>query len=520
MALSYLKSVLGRNGPTRPARVPTDEVLPMFDFDARPQVRNIIIGWTLRFDDVLDADKLNIALSRLLEIGDWRKLGGRLRQREDGQLEIHVPAEFTTKRPAVRYSHESLDVDISSHPLASQLPSPTAGGSIQAGSDLFEELAAPEDAPRCLEDFLTRDVSQFGLHVISFTDATLVSLTFPHTMCDLLGLQAIVDNWVKVLSGREDEVVPLLGVHDDPLLGVGKGLVHESEEPWALKGQILSGWGWVRFIFTMIWDAIRLGQSQQHMIYLPASSLQRLRESAMADLAAVSPSVNAHDWHPQNVFLTDNDILTAWMTRSAAHSLPPNSTRSVTFLNFFELRGRLPTVFQPPHKAVYIGNFIFACWAHLSARDAQTAPLGAIAGRYRAFLAAQTSEGQVRGLLRVFRERTAAGRRIGAMRPDSLMITCSNWSKAKFFSAVDFSPAVLGEGTASLQPKHGPGRPVYYHGLNLRPLGTGRSKQVGAATGVNILGKDAGGNYWIMAMLPPNSWPLIREELESLQTQV
>lgn len=57
----------------------------MYDFDARPQVRNIIIGWTLRFDDILDAEKLSAALSRLLEIGDWRKLGGRLRETVRGQ---------------------------------------------------------------------------------------------------------------------------------------------------------------------------------------------------------------------------------------------------------------------------------------------------------------------------------------------------------------------------------------------------------------------------------------------------
>lgn len=360
-------------------------------------------------------------------------------------------------------------------------------------------------------------------------------------MCDLLGLQAIVDNWVKVLAGRADQVFPLLGVHDDPLAQVGQGPQDKFEEPWALKDQILSGWGWFRFVLTMILDAIRLGQSEQHMIFLPSSSLQRLRAAAMADLAALSPTGGDgggglpalhNDWHPQNVFLTDNDILTAWMTRAAAHSLPTNSHRSITFLNFFELRGRLPTIFQQPQNAVYIGNFIFACWAQLSARDAQTAPLGAIAGRYRAFLAAQTTEGQVRGLLRVFRERTAAGKRIGAMRPDSLMITCSNWSKAKFFAAVDFSPAVVrsdssssitststtttSNSTLGQSPKFGPGRPVYYHGLNLRPLGSGKSKQVGAATGVNILGKDAGGNYWIMAMLPPKSWPKIRKELSDL----
>lgn len=81
MVFELLKAIFGYGKPQRPARVPTDEILPVHDFDARPQVRDIIIGWTLRFDDVLDADKLNVALSRLLEIGNWRKLGGRLRQR-------------------------------------------------------------------------------------------------------------------------------------------------------------------------------------------------------------------------------------------------------------------------------------------------------------------------------------------------------------------------------------------------------------------------------------------------------
>lgn len=81
MALELFRAIFGGGKPQRPAVIPTDEILPVHDFDARPQVRDIIIGWTLRFDDILDGDKLNVALSRLLEIGDWRKLGGRLRQR-------------------------------------------------------------------------------------------------------------------------------------------------------------------------------------------------------------------------------------------------------------------------------------------------------------------------------------------------------------------------------------------------------------------------------------------------------
>lgn len=39
------------------------------------------VDWLMRFNDVLDAEKLKTALSRLLEIGDWKKLGGRLQRK-------------------------------------------------------------------------------------------------------------------------------------------------------------------------------------------------------------------------------------------------------------------------------------------------------------------------------------------------------------------------------------------------------------------------------------------------------
>ena len=36
------------------------------------------VNWTMQFNDVLDAQKLNDALARVLQIGDWKKLAGRL----------------------------------------------------------------------------------------------------------------------------------------------------------------------------------------------------------------------------------------------------------------------------------------------------------------------------------------------------------------------------------------------------------------------------------------------------------
>jgi hypothetical protein len=56
-----------------------DDVYPVHILDDTKTFRNIIITWTLCFNDVLDTDKLQSSLAKLLENGDWRKLGGRLR---------------------------------------------------------------------------------------------------------------------------------------------------------------------------------------------------------------------------------------------------------------------------------------------------------------------------------------------------------------------------------------------------------------------------------------------------------
>lgn len=58
---------------------PDDHVFPVHAMDDTKTMRSILLAWTLCFNDVLDANKLQSSLAELFEIGDWRKLGGRLR---------------------------------------------------------------------------------------------------------------------------------------------------------------------------------------------------------------------------------------------------------------------------------------------------------------------------------------------------------------------------------------------------------------------------------------------------------
>jgi hypothetical protein len=78
--MEALQRLLGA-APARqpPPRVDTDDVYPVHMLDDSKTLRGIIVTWTIVFNDVLDAEKLHAALTRLLEMGDWRKVGGRLR---------------------------------------------------------------------------------------------------------------------------------------------------------------------------------------------------------------------------------------------------------------------------------------------------------------------------------------------------------------------------------------------------------------------------------------------------------
>lgn len=66
-----------RVSPARspPPLVESDDVYPVHMLDDTKTLRSIVVTWTLRFNDVLDAEMLYASLSRLLEIGDWRKVG-------------------------------------------------------------------------------------------------------------------------------------------------------------------------------------------------------------------------------------------------------------------------------------------------------------------------------------------------------------------------------------------------------------------------------------------------------------
>ncbi|OLN96093.1 hypothetical protein CCHL11_03210 [Colletotrichum chlorophyti] len=530
--MNFVRSLVGREPKrTQLPTVPTDDIYPVHFFDDTKPFREMLLNWTMRFDDVLDAEKLQSSLARLLEIGDWRKLGGRMRLTRDNKLELHVPQQFTPDRPAIRFSHDVHDFSIKEHPNAKHLPTTTAAPSIQAGVINFYHLGVRQDAPMTLEDLLCSDEPQIALHVVSFNDATVVGLLFSHVLFGAAGMQALVTAWSQVLAGREVEVPQLCGARKDILDDVGVDTDPEKE-PYVLDSRQLKGFGKFRFSVRFLWDMFRRPEIESKILCLPGPFVASLRARAMADLHAMDEKGLGTEEAP---FVSEGDVLTAWWTRLVC--LSRGGKRPVTVLNAVDITGRLKSVFAPGKQ--YVQNFALGTWTLLNASEVVKTPLGYVARCFRYDIQTQTTPSQVMAFMRRLRSGGRCKDQPLYGEPNSLLIIFTNWARCKFFECIDFSPAVIprvpqppvvgaGAGpaaadgdaiasstgekpaaTANIAEVLGrppPGKLSYHHSL-------ARTRSVLSRNVFTILGKDLQGNYWISALAHPECWSNLEKEV-------
>ncbi|KAJ6109926.1 hypothetical protein N7486_002161 [Penicillium sp. IBT 16267x] len=497
--------------------------MPVYYFDDTPLLRNIVQRWTLRFNDILDPDMLQRSLSRLIEREGWRKLGGRIRLNTKRKLEIHIPQVFTADRPAINFNHEELHVSINEHPLASRLPAPTSDIlSVQNGPSAFRELAVPSSAPVCLEDYLASDLPQLTLNVVSFTAATLVSLHWPHIASGAMSLRDLAIAWSLVLAGRESEVPPMLSSGDDPVTDLSKDPLFL--ETHILENQQVKGWRFLLWGLRFVLDLFWWRKMETRTVFLPRRVVSQLRSDALASLAEKSEKdVTTESQLP---FISDGDVVTAWMSLMAASALLPlKSPRTVGISNAFDIRSRVPSIFPIKEKqGSYIQNAVFPCWANIMAHEliGKKDALGVAALNIRRSIETQTTEDQIHALARLTRvslEKTGLPPMFGDT--SSFLITASNWSKARLFEMVDFGPAVqlaqsalkdqastLAKNSENVRRKTGSAsraakcNPMYYHVDNVSPN--------------NMLARNAfffagtpNGDYWINGCFPIAVWKAI-----------
>jgi hypothetical protein len=419
-------------------------------------------------------------------------------------LEIHVPTAFTPEHPAVSFSHKKLDCSIDDHSLGRRLPVATDEPRLYETVDIFHEFATSENPPLTIADFCDSDLPQIGLHVVSFTDATLVSISWPHNMSDAVGIQTILINWGKVMSGRLTDVQPLQDAESNPLDQVNDNNGNNSkQEEWILKTRLVSGiwliiWA-VRYIWILLW-----GSQEGKFIYLPANTVKALQRDSRESLVRSNESrVPGHSDKP---FLSEGDVITVWAVRMSCLHLASrrSSQQPITIINALDVRGRLPSLFN--QNTAYVGNFAFALFTETTIGQVMSTSLGELAHMVRKSLLEQVPETQIRAMFRELTKTKLGALIVGTSKTNPLIF--SNWGKTKICEVVDFSPAVIRRGKQGPVAAE-PGKPVYHHSLHTKHSQTARDA-------FNILGKDPAGNYWIAAWLPPSAWPKIEEEMRKL----
>ncbi|TVY83043.1 Transcriptional regulator [Lachnellula suecica] len=499
----FLYRLFGRGQRIRQMdHIETDEVFPLHFLDRGTFIRKLVMSYTFQYDDVLDPQMLHDSLAKLLAIGGWRKLGGRLRLNANGNIELHTPRTFTAERPPVMFTHLNFDLPIGDHPLASRLPKMAEGiSSIHKGYDRFNSLTLPRTLPDDIHHYLTTDVPLTSLHIVSFTDATLVTISRPHTVTDAMGMAVLIKAWSDVLAGRLDRVPTLHGTKDDVLESVGTASDKNAQVPFVLQDKHMKGWTMLVFVIRFTWDKLTNPRIQPRTVALPASFVSQLRQNAEREISS-----NAKPNTP--TFFSDGDLLMAWFCRFIALSRSVDKPASISYA--FDLRGRLDGTIIPGDS--YVQNLALTCFTWL---PTPIGSIGEIALSIRQTIARQTTPSQARSLMKLTKDTSEITRHSPLFGTSNAMFMgASNWTKIGLREAANFAPAVISSTYKTTAPGAPPvsvtrpGSCVSYWG-----------GPVGKSTKIFrdfffIYGKDNSGTYWIEGYLRPETWNLIREELE------
>ncbi|ORY59544.1 uncharacterized protein BCR38DRAFT_412555 [Pseudomassariella vexata] len=485
-----------KSKPAALAAVPSDQVIPLCYFDDNADLRGMLLSVMLKFDDKLDPDKLKTSLEELLQRNGWRKLGARLRLNDQQILEYHVPETFNESRSAFSFTHEKHDMHIAEHPIASHLPLPTQEPSVTADPYRFHDLMRRPDGPKKLADYLNSDEPQLGVHIVSFDDATLVSISWPHTLFDAGGLKGLLDAWSLVLRGRPDEVLPTHSIESDPLAELGRN----ATEPCKVADRQLGQWGMMsfgsRYVLDVLWHGV-----ETRMVCVPGVFIRKLREAAIQELKAEMSEGN------EQTFLSESDILCAWWTRLAVSHLPPSGT-TVTVSNTYDLRGIMAKEMLPADK-VYLANACTALPVLLSVKDIAGKPLSFVASAIRRSIRELGTREQVEAMAATVRDTFPKTGHYPIFGDASMhLINCSNWTKGRIFET-DFSSAIVPAIGSKFPHSEKQGTPSYTQVCGCFSLEL--------LNGVTIMGKDLDGNFWLSGTLRKGLWAGIEQSLSKAE---
>ncbi|PKX92298.1 uncharacterized protein P174DRAFT_512929 [Aspergillus novofumigatus IBT 16806] len=466
-----------------PRVVAGDEVVELPFFDDTLLLQTFVLHSMFVFDQALDVLKLQDALERLGQRAGWRKLAARLRRNAAGQLEFHIPTEFSSQRPAIAQTHIHHETPLSQHPVSAFLPKPSAQPAIVGNAEDLRPLYEGLNCPTKLDDYLYEDRSVVGLHVVSFHDATVLTLNWIHAAFDATAKKAILDAWNLVMLGREDQIPTPVSYREDALKDLGTNPL----SPHALADRKTSTLGMIRWALSNVTDLFFRSQ-ETRIICVPAGFVENLHAVAMKELVSFPPGPGE-----ERPFVSEGDILTAWVARLAVSHLSQYPDRTVAIQNAFSARKVLRQYL--PADQPYIANCAFFFNVLVPVKDVLGRPLSYTAWQIRRAIKQQTTAEQTEAYCALLR--SSGQSKLPPFFGDSSMhmLSFSNWTKIDFFG-LDFSAAAL-KGAGPVRPKYIQNVQTPYKFTEMFP----------------IVGKDEQGNYWLSGTRTTQNWDIIEQAL-------
>lgn len=365
---------------------------------------------------------------------------------QEGKLQYHVPPRYHEERPGFLWRHHGIDQSIEQHPTASRLPKAKPIPTVHGDPADIHDLAAHPDHPTCMEDWLYTDKPPLSVQLTTFSDASLLCLSWSHTFLDAVGRQTLLKAWISILDGREFDVPRFIGYKEDPIESLGHTVAPEKH---VLYKNLVTGFHFILFVIYFILESILHPIETARAIQVPDSYVQDLKSEARQYL-------KQHLSTDDPPFLSDGDILFAWIARITFASQTYSRSRTVNLMNVFNLRGVAQNAF-PPNTAYAVGNAVSASQTLITVGQLVDQPLALTALQIRNDLLKQKTPEQADAMI-------ALGRRLGSKALvgtyDMIFAPFSNWHRARFYD-FDFSSAVVRQGKPSDQRANAVGRPSY-----------------------------------------------------------
>ncbi|KFH43980.1 hypothetical protein ACRE_052320 [Hapsidospora chrysogenum ATCC 11550] len=471
------------------------------------KIQHVLYAGFERFNDVLDPQKIHDALFRLLQIGDWKKLGGRLRYRGD-KLEIHVPREYTSDRPPFLFAHEAFDdTSIFDHPTAGQFPRSSHGLCLRSlpHEDICR-LAMGPGFPRCIEEAIDKDVPQLGLKIITFADATLLVTIYPHITWDAFGYLALKKMMQYVLEGREDEVSPMLGAQEDVLSEIARPYRNikggEEEDPLLSR-------------MKQVNQANQANQAQaagnpsepppprpemdSRVMCIPREVSEKLHQHLRQE-----SSDNDDDGYDS---LRSDEVMAAWVIQQLSRASP--APRPMALMNLVNVRFIVPSVAKA--QGVYTQNMLLVASNNLPP-DTATGPVGPIAHSQRASIAHMAEPKNTAQFLAAILGAIEANVDTTAMSSTDASATpvlVNNLTSITSGMDLDYSAALVRQGESPATRTNPLGTVDFGYIADVtNPYPYPKLTMVGSMTG--------DGTCWMFGELPEEAWVAMEEYLAEL----